>query len=57
MIDHCHNKLAAMWDSAAALFNELRSDHKAIDELLVEVIRKAAEIEKLAHDVQSRMKN
>jgi hypothetical protein len=27
------------------------------DELSVEVLRKAAEIEKLAHDLQNRMKN
>jgi hypothetical protein len=42
-----------------ALTNELKSDVDKTnkDELSVEVIRKAGEIEKLAHDVQARMKN
>jgi hypothetical protein len=42
-----------------ALTNELKTDvDKANkDELSLDVMRKAAEIEKLAHDVQSRMKN
>jgi hypothetical protein len=42
-----------------ALTNELKTDvDKANkDELSLDVIRKAGEIEKLAHDVQSRMKN
>jgi hypothetical protein len=42
-----------------ALTTELKSDvDKANkDELSLDVMRKAAEIEKLAHDVQNRMKN
>ena len=42
-----------------ALTTELKSDVDKTDkdELSLEVMRKAAEIEKLAHDVQSRMKN
>jgi outer membrane murein-binding lipoprotein Lpp len=59
MNDDRHKKLAADVDRLLALTNELKSDvDKANkDELSVQVIRKAAEIEKLAHDVQSRMKN
>jgi hypothetical protein len=59
MNDDRHKKLAADVDKLLALTNELKSDvDKANkDELSVEVIRKAGEIEKLAHDVQSRMKN
>lgn len=59
MNDDRHKKLAADVDRLLSLTNELKSDvDKANkDELSVEVIRKAAEIEKLAHDVQSRMKN
>jgi hypothetical protein len=59
MNDDRHKKLAADVERLLALSNELKSDvDKANkDELSVAVIRKAAEIEKLAHDVQSRMKN
>jgi hypothetical protein len=59
MNDDRHKKLAADIDRLSSLINELKSDvDKANkDELSVEVIRKASEIEKLAHDVQSRMKN
>lgn len=59
MNDDRHKKLYADVDRLLALSNELKSDlDKANkDELSVTVIRKAAEIEKLAHDVQSRMKN
>ena len=59
MNDDRHKRLAADVDRLLSLTNELKSDvDKANkDELSVEVIRKAAEIEKLAHDVQSRMKN
>jgi hypothetical protein len=51
-----------MEDDAAklvALSNELKTevDKTGKDELSLDVIRKAAEIEKLAHDVQSRMKD
>lgn len=59
MNDDRHKKLAADVDRLLALTNELKSDVEKAnkDELSVSVIRKAAEIEKLAHDVQSRMKN
>lgn len=59
MNDDRHKKLSADVDRLLALSNELKSsvDKTNKDELSVEVIRKAAEIEKLAHDVQSRMKN
>jgi hypothetical protein len=59
MNDDRRKKLAADVDRLLVLTNELKSDvDKANkDELSVQVIRKAAEIEKLAHDVQSRMKN
>ncbi len=41
-----------------ALTNELKAevDNTSRDELSLDVIRKAAEIEKLAHDVRERMK-
>jgi len=59
MNDDRHKKLSADVDRLLALTNELKSsvDKANKDELSVEVIRKAQEIEKLAHDVQSRMKN
>jgi hypothetical protein len=59
MNDDRHKKLASDVDRLLALTNELKSDVEKAnkDELSVTVIRKAAEIEKLAHDVQSRMKN
>lgn len=59
MNDDRHKRLSADVDRLLALTNELKSDvDKANkDELSIEVIRKAGEIEKLAHDVQSRMKN
>ena len=59
MNDDRHKKLALDVDRLLALSNELKTDlDKANkDELSVTVIRKAAEIERLAHDVQSRMKN
>ena len=59
MNDDRQKKLTADVDRLLALTNELKSDVAKAnkDELSVTVIRKAAEIEKLAHDVQSRMKN
>lgn len=59
MNDDRHKKLAADVDRLLALTNELKSsvDRANKDELSLQVMRKAAEIEKLAHDVQSRMKN
>lgn len=59
MNDDRHKRLAADVDRLSSLISELKSsvDKANKDELSVEVIRKAQEIEKLAHDVQSRMKN
>ena len=59
MNDDRQKKLAADVDRLLTLSNELKLDLDKTnkDELSVLVIRKAAEIEKLAHDVQSRMKN
>jgi hypothetical protein len=57
--DDRHKKLASDVDRLVSLTNELKVDvDKANkDELSLDVIRKAQEIEKLAHDVQNRMKN
>jgi hypothetical protein len=54
-----HKRLEDDASKLLALSTELKSDvDKANkDELSLDVMRKAAEIEKLAHDVQSRMKN
>jgi hypothetical protein len=59
MNDDRHKRLAADVDRLLSLTNELKLDVDKTDkdQLSVEVIRKAQEIEKLAHDVQSRMKN
>lgn len=59
MNDDRHKRLAADVDKLLALSTELKTDvdKTTKDELSVEVIKKAQEIEKLAHDVQSRMKN
>jgi len=59
MNDDRQKRLAADVDRLMELTNQLKSDLDKTnkDELSVAVIRKAAEIEKLAHDVQSRMKN
>jgi hypothetical protein len=57
--DSRHKRLEDDVAKLQALTNELKSDvDKANkDELSLDVMRKAAEIEKLAHDVQSRMRN
>ena len=57
--DDRHKKLVSDVDRLISLSNELKTDvDKANkDELSLDVIRKAQEIEKLAHDVQGRMKN
>jgi hypothetical protein len=57
--DDRHKRLAADVDRLVSLTGELKSDvdKTTKDELSLEVIKKAQEIEKLAHDVQSRMKN
>lgn len=54
-----HKRLEDDVAKLQALTNELKTDvDKANkDELSLEVVRKASEIEKLAHDVQSRMRN
>lgn len=59
MNDDRHKRLSADVDRLLSLTNELKMDVDKADkdQLSVEVIRKAQEIEKLAHDVQSRMKN
>ena len=57
--DERHKRLEDDVAKLQSLTNELKVDvDKANkDELSLDVIRKAGEIEKLAHDVQSRMKN
>lgn len=57
--DSRHKRLEDDVAKLQSLTNELKSDvDKANkDELSLDVMRKAAEIEKLAHDVQSRMRN
>ena len=59
MNDSRHKRLEDDVGKMLALTTELKTDvDKANkDELSLEVMRKAAEIEKLAHDVQNRMKN
>lgn len=56
--DDRQKRLAADVDRLVELTNELKADVNKTtkDELSVDVIKKAQEIEKLAHDVQSRMK-
>ena len=57
--DDRHKRLATDVDKLVSLTNELKADldKASKDELSLDVIRKAQEIEKLAHDVQNRMKN
>ena len=57
--DDRHKKLASDIDKLQSLTNELKADldKTSKDELSLDVIKKANEIEKLAHDVQNRMKN
>lgn len=57
--DDRHKKLVSDVDKLISLTNELKTDVDKTnkDELSLDVMRKAQEIEKLAHDVQSRMKN
>ena len=59
MNDDRHKRLEDDVARLQSLTNELKADvDKANkDELSLEVVRKAGEIEKLAHDVQSRMRN
>lgn len=57
--DARHKRLEDDASKLLSLSTELKSDVDKTnqDELSLDVVRKAAEIEKLAHDVQSRMKN
>ncbi len=59
MNDSRHQRLEDDVTKLQALTNELKTDVDQTnkDELSLDVIKKAGEIEKLAHDVQSRMKN
>jgi hypothetical protein len=53
-----HKKMLDDANKMVQLSNELKADVEKTqkDELSVEVLKKAAEVEKLAHDVQQRMK-
>jgi hypothetical protein len=57
--DSRHERLEDDVGKLVALTNELKTDVDKTnkDELSLDVVKKAGEIEKLAHDVQSRMKN
>ncbi len=57
--DERHKRLLADTAKLVELTNELKAevDKAAKDELSVDVVRKAAEIEKLARDVKERMKS
>jgi hypothetical protein len=53
-----HKKMLDDANRMVQLSNELKADVEKAqkDELSLEVMKKAAEVEKLAHDVQQRMK-
>ena len=53
-----HKKMLDDANKLVQLSNELKADVEKAqkDELSVEVLKKAAELEKLAHDVQQKMK-
>jgi hypothetical protein len=57
--DDRHKRLAADADKLVQLSNDLKAavDKNGKDELSIDVIRKATEIEKVARDLQSREKN
>ena len=57
--DERRKRLMADTAKLVALTNELKAevDNTSRDELSLDVVRKATEIEKLAHDVRERMKN
>jgi hypothetical protein len=57
--DERHKRLAADTAKLVELTNELKTevDKASRDELSLDVVKKAAEIEKLAHDVKERMKS
>lgn len=56
--DQRHKKMLDDANKLVQLSNELKADVEKTqkDELSVEVLKKAAELEKLAHDVQQKMK-
>ncbi len=57
--DERHKKLVADTDKLLALATELKAevDKAGKDELSVTVVKRASEMEKLAHDVKQRMSN
>ncbi len=57
--DERHKKLKADTDRLLQLATELKAevDKTSKNEMSIAVIQKAAEIEKLSHDVKERMKN
>ncbi len=57
--DERHKRLLSDTAKLVELTNELKDeiDKSSKDELSLDVVRKAAEIEKLAHDVKERMKS
>ena len=57
--DERHKRLLADTARLVELTNELKTevDKASKDELSLDVVRKAAEIEKLAHDVKDRMRS
>lgn len=57
--DDRHKKLESDADKLLALATELKSevDKTSKDELSVDVVKKAGEMEKLAHDLKERMRN
>jgi len=58
LADDRHKKMVSDTDKLLQLATELKSevDKSTKDEMSITVIRKAADIEKLAHDVKERMK-
>ncbi len=59
MVDERRKKILSDTDRLLTLAAELKADvdKSSKNELSLEVVRKAAEIEKLAHDVKERMRN
>lgn len=59
MNDDRHKRLVSDTDKLVQLATELQAEvaKSSKDELSVEVIRKADQMEKLAHDIKERMKN
>lgn len=59
MVDERRKRLLNDTDKLLALATQLKADvdRSTKNELSIDVIKKAAEIEKLAHDVKERMRN